>query len=450
MEAEGHFLEVLEMTWEGQRQIILESDKLEYKKKAKARVGEKIPYEVTPGILDELEKYPTDTRFLYGYTLCLKHTTTIVGKLRSVFSVDAAHMKGELGGTAFGTWGQDANRNIVCVAFSVFFDNEGHYTWEMHLSTVRRWYPELDDDGKTFIADGDKGFSSAFVESFTTAHKFLCSKHKGENLVKNGGKGDLAIYIQALHARTPEELERLKTQYSEKGRKYMAKTPDKELYLCMTKGRTCGKTTSQVAESANNTLIRMLGENPAAGLLLFIEQETRRVLQNKEMAVAHVASHPLPPNVQEVLSKLRDDRERNLFCGKVANVKLFVNGWAKVSSTKNPLLSYKVGPDPLSCECKESAVTTSPCLHELERCIAKKGSPGTIFHLKDLSTTWKWQYTDLPVNLFSELNVYKYNLGVHVMSVAKKNPRGRPKLNKRHKGKIEIMMSNNTKKSKTA
>ncbi len=73
-----------------------------------------------------LDKYPRDAKFLYGHTLCLKHTTTLVGKLKSVFLIDAAHMKGNLGRAVFGTWGQDANWSIVCVALSVFFHNEGH------------------------------------------------------------------------------------------------------------------------------------------------------------------------------------------------------------------------------------------------------------------------------------------------------------------------------------
>jgi hypothetical protein len=59
------------------------------------------------------------------------------------------------------------------------------------------------------------------------------------------------------------------------------------------------------------------------------------------------------------------------------------------------------------------------------------------------------QYNDLPVSLFSELSIYKYNLGTHVMPVAKKNARGRPKLNKRRKGAVETMMSHNSKKSKS-
>ena len=61
-------------------------------------------------LFDQLETHPEDTKFLYGYTLVLKHTNDLAPKLKTVFSSNAAHMRGELGGTAFGTWGQDANK----------------------------------------------------------------------------------------------------------------------------------------------------------------------------------------------------------------------------------------------------------------------------------------------------------------------------------------------------
>jgi hypothetical protein len=76
----------------------------------------------------------------------------LVSSLKTVFSCDAAHMKGKLGGTAFGTWGQDANKNIVCVALSMFFDNKGFDTWSSHIGIVKNWFPVLDNDKNIFIA----------------------------------------------------------------------------------------------------------------------------------------------------------------------------------------------------------------------------------------------------------------------------------------------------------
>ena len=230
----------------------------------------------------------------------------------------------------------------------------------------------------------------------------------------------------------------------------MAKTPDKELYLCMTGGRTCGKTSSQVAESANNTLIEMRGEEAAKGLLLFIEQEIRRVAKNKERAISYDSQQLLPPRVRKNFVALTQSRDNMQLSGKICSARLFPNGWAKVTSTKSASLSYMIGLAPLSCECKESFVTSNPCQQELEKQIAKKAGVETLFAEKDLTKTWKEQYADLPVALFSELSVFKFTLGIHKMPVAKKIGRGRPKLNKRKKGQIEISMSKNAKKGKVA
>ena len=110
------------------------------KDKKLTKHDEGFAYVRTPGLFVKLDKHAIETKFLYGFTLRFKHTKELIGQLKTVFASDAAHMKGVLGGTAFGTWGQDANQNIVCVALSVFFDNEGFDTWLLHLSTVKEWF----------------------------------------------------------------------------------------------------------------------------------------------------------------------------------------------------------------------------------------------------------------------------------------------------------------------
>ena len=158
LEANGHELSVLEMTTkEGQRKVIAEMDKKNHNKQkkwgkllTKGDVG--YDYVESPDLFKDLDRHPSGTKFLYGYTLRLKHMKELVGCLKTVFSCDAAHMKGSPGGTAFGAWGQDANKNIVCVALSVFFDNEGFDTWSAHLGQVKNWFPGLDIDMNIFIA----------------------------------------------------------------------------------------------------------------------------------------------------------------------------------------------------------------------------------------------------------------------------------------------------------
>ena len=141
LEADGHELCMLEMTKEGQQNLITDKDKQDHMKQRKryqlTKGDEGYDYVEPPDLFAALEKHPSRTRFLYGYTLRLKHMSELVSSLKTVFSCDAAHMKGKLGGTAFGTWGQDANKNIVCVALSMFFDNEGFDTWSAHIGKVK-------------------------------------------------------------------------------------------------------------------------------------------------------------------------------------------------------------------------------------------------------------------------------------------------------------------------
>jgi len=106
-----------------------------------------------------------------------------------------------------------------------------------------RKYAQLNDSASSFIltSDGDKGYKGSFKKNFQNAKKFECSKHKGDNLVKNGAKGDKAVYERALRAPTNEALNNAKAQYSKKGSAYMAKTPDFELYLFPSGRANCGK-----------------------------------------------------------------------------------------------------------------------------------------------------------------------------------------------------------------
>ena len=161
--------------------------------------------------------------------------------------------------------------------------------------------------------DGDKGFLGACNKHYKSAKRFLCSRHKRDNLAKFGAKGDTSTYQKAIKARTIAEVEGLKMEYTPKGRIYMAKTPNSELYLAYTNGCTCGKTTSQVAKSANHSMMQMRLLLPASGLLLFIWQEMRRVAANKEMASSHRGA--LPPKVQDVLTALLNDRAKLIATG---------------------------------------------------------------------------------------------------------------------------------------
>jgi hypothetical protein len=164
-EKKGHTLNVYETRGrESQKNIIHEQYKKEHKKAhleyCQQREGIKAgnprarnQYEETKDLFAVLDDYDEDTKFLYGYDLILEDAEQMTSLLRTVVSANAAHLQGDILGTAFGTtWGQDANKHIFCLAFSVFFDNESKDTWGHHLGTVVKKVPSIDIPKKVMIA----------------------------------------------------------------------------------------------------------------------------------------------------------------------------------------------------------------------------------------------------------------------------------------------------------
>ena len=156
----------------------------------------------------------------------------------------------------------------------------------------------------------------------------------------------------------------------------------------------------------------------------------------------------LPPKVQDILSALLNDRAKNVATGKARAVRDAHNGWASISSTRSPQLFHQVGSTILSCTCGELKLTTHPCQHELEKQIVTGTPAASLFAPKDSLATWKAQYLNLEVQPFFENAMYSYRLGLHVVPVALKNPRGRPKIHRCHKSKLEKTKSKKTKAKK--
>lgn len=211
------------------------------------------------------------------------------------------------------------------------------------------------------VVDQDKGFNAAFKRNFENASKFSCGKHKGDNLVKHGAKGDKAAYEQALRAPSAEALKNAKAEYSKKGSAYMAKMPDSELYLFVSGRANCGKTSSQVSESSNAANLKMRGAKIASGLIAFFGQEMDRVLRHKEAAEKHDVEKDghLPPNMRRLVKQM-DDTDMTRPGGSRA-VDLNAGGWATVHSSTLSGVSYIVRSGKLTCSCGRSALTTYPC-----------------------------------------------------------------------------------------
>jgi hypothetical protein len=154
-EKKGHTLNVYELRGkESQKNIICEQYKKEHKKAhlehckhEGIKAGNphaRYQYKEPKDLFAVLDDYDEDTKLFYGYDLIFEHTEWMTPLLRTVISGDAAHLQGDIPGMAFGTWGQDANKHIVCLGFLVFFDNESKDTWGHHLGTIVKKVPSID------------------------------------------------------------------------------------------------------------------------------------------------------------------------------------------------------------------------------------------------------------------------------------------------------------------
>jgi len=162
MEKKGHTVVVYEMGKEAQKEIIWD----QYKKDDKQRHLEsckqdnvpkgdprrKYKYEEPADLFQILDEDDNDVKYVYGYDFIFAHARPMCALLKTVYSEDAAHLKGGLIGTTHGTWGQDANNHINCMSFSVYFDNESEFTWDLHHTSTLKNIPELDSKENVFIA----------------------------------------------------------------------------------------------------------------------------------------------------------------------------------------------------------------------------------------------------------------------------------------------------------
>ena len=162
-EKKGHTVNVWEAHGkESQQEIIREQHKKLHKKahinhckKEGIEKGDpraRYKYVEPDNLFECLDEYEDNDTFQYGYDIIFKHARPMAPKLKTVFSADGAHLKGEHTGTTFGMWGQDANKHVICMCLSVYFDNESSDTWHRFLSAVKMNIPSMDAEDKVVIA----------------------------------------------------------------------------------------------------------------------------------------------------------------------------------------------------------------------------------------------------------------------------------------------------------
>ena len=124
--------------------------------------------------------------------------------------------------------------------------------WENLFRGLVNVVPEVDDAGTTVLMDAFKGSQRAFDVFHADVDRVICVKHRAEVIKKNLGAEDAKTALAAIYAKSPGALQKAKSKFNSRTKKYMAKTPDEEQYPCL--HATIGHhTTSQGAESGNKS-----------------------------------------------------------------------------------------------------------------------------------------------------------------------------------------------------
>ena len=185
----GHKMNIHTTTIAKQREIIIKKAKKEHSEKNKELSKEsRNKFKVEDDIFDCLKHLNENDKILYGYTFVPEHGKRMIQTLKTVYASDGAHMKwpGDWKGTVFGTWGQDANNQMVLVGVTVLFDNESSDTWEIHLLEMKNEYGDhINSKNNYMIADGDKGFIDAKKKCLEKINYFTCCIHREKNIMKN-------------------------------------------------------------------------------------------------------------------------------------------------------------------------------------------------------------------------------------------------------------------------
>lgn len=439
LEDSGHKVTLYDTTVEEQKKILLENSKKEHEREQKEKkTKEKTKYVEPKNLYDPVKDVPSDAKVLYGYDYLPGYGPHMFPHMKTVFATDGAHMKTELGGTVFSLWGVDANDELVCLALSVYFDNEAERTWGNFLRAIRQHYPGFDTDDLVVIADGDKGFDTAFKSTFKRAGKFLCWKHKHENVglrVKPAKESKQLFKNAALHTFTMDGLKIAKSKYSPKLATYLGKHPDDELYLAAVGGRTYGRTTSASAESGNSYLEFFRKMGPAVGLVAFVYKEDNRM--SKHQQAAEKCEDVCPPNiVKDLNEKEKNKTDKEKANGGSPQVSIGSGEWIKVYSSKNTTMWYTVSKN--NCSCGKPEVTRRPCDHQLEYAKHKQIDALDLYGAHDRTSAWKKQYKALgEIKPVAMNTVLEKTRGEHVLPVAKRMPRGRRKDKKRRRKKSE-------------
>eukprot|EP00978_Attheya_sp_CCMP212_P047762 scaffold426750_cov71-Attheya_sp.AAC.1 len=450
--SKGHSCVTHHVTKARQQEILLANRKAEHNSAMKNVLkANKIKFPgLSEGDKDLMSSLRHDDKILYGWDFSPRWAKLIFPKLRKLYYADGAHMKTALHGTLFGLWGIDANDQLVCLALSLYYDNEGEDTWNRFLRFVKNVYPQFDNSEATIIADGEKGFAKMLLEVFPNVNKFLCCQHEKAHLSKD----DRKVYMEAVKTTTLNQLASVKERFSSTAFERWKDCPDKQLFPVATNGKMYFRSASTLAEVGNKTLEGVRKHGPAQALLVFIEQDAIRISSHQKHANASKDEELITPHAgYDHLREMK--KKRDGFDDPIVKIDTL---WASVSTQLTPYKTYltkvkNLGGRHGDCSCGKPKQQIKPCWHEVTTVEKMDGVPpnikgrvqfGNEIHLFGECYSvkvWKEQYKNLgsvsPLAT-SEVEEHKLTANPTKIPTFGKRPKGRPSEKKRKKGMIDF------------
>jgi hypothetical protein len=132
--------------------------------------------------------------FLHGEFYAPSFSKATVPELQTVFMAYACHLNfGKY--TMFSCYGVTASSYMLPVDFTIIFGNENALGWKEFWQFILCMHPSINRGDVTIIFDQDKGIKSTIKDVLQSVGHFVCSWHRGKNIILQcGGAGGQVPY----------------------------------------------------------------------------------------------------------------------------------------------------------------------------------------------------------------------------------------------------------------
>ena len=416
----------------------------------------KVPFDAkTIEYPPEFDGADDGTAFLKRWAVVTQVGLDVGPRCDAIWEFDGAHSKeNQFQGTYYNCVGLNAEHNTVVVSRGWDMRSESYDSWKPFLSFTSKNAPFVNTDDSIIIADQDKGFARASGEALPNACKKACTNHRYGNVKKQTSGNDSNIWFAMKNATTTGMLEELRTQLSPHGLAYVSKMSD-DMQFPICGANTHGRTTSNTAESDNNTMVKTGARlmDPCAGFK--VAREDSIVKHNKFLRKYQSDGYTTAAGKGEQTSWMKTYVSDNSLAANLYSVEL-IDG-ANVAKVRRSDTSasfeevtlvdpgdsaYEDGGMNIHCSCKGDVVDQRPCM-----CIiASMGNFGIDqfdedqLHARDLKASTVKQYKGLqPLDqVTGDGLVADNNARLPTLCLPR---RGRKKKNKRHRSSLEVASS---------